>query len=98
MIRIILFSILFFTLLKKQNESFVNPYNRDNYNKNHLDTETFYENMNTDPVIHDNDSLYDIYDKIDNSNKFRRLKDIVCYSDHYCVPTPEFVSRNVDDL
>ena len=39
-----------------------------------------------------------IYDKIDNSNKFRRLKDIVCYSDHYCVPTPEFVSRNLSDL
>lgn len=88
MIRIILFLILFFSLLKKQNESFVNPYNRNNYNKNFLDTETFFENMNTQPIIHDNDSIYDIYNKIDNTTKFERLKDIVCYSDNYCISSP----------
>lgn len=96
MIRIILFLILFFLILKKQTESFINPYNRDNYNKNYLDTETFFENMNTQPIIHDNDSIYDIYDKIDNTNKFSILKDIVCYSDSYCSPSP--VLRTLDDL
>ena len=95
MLNLFLFFILFFRVLQKNTESYINS--NDN-SKNYLDTETFFENMNTQPIIHDTDSVYDIYDKIDNSNKFRRLKDIVCYSDHYCVPTPEFVSRNLSDL
>jgi len=95
MLNLFLFFILFFCVLQKNTESYINS--NDN-SKNYLDTETFFENMNTQPIIHDTDSVYDIYDKIDNSNKFRRLKDIVCYSDHYCVPTPEFVSRNLSDL
>lgn len=96
MLRIILFLILFFCLLKKQKETFVNPYNRNNYNKNYLDTETFFENMNTQPIIHDTDSIYDVYDKFDNTDKFTRLKDIICYSDNYCSPSPVF--RTLADL
>ena len=96
MIRIILFLILFLSLLKKQNETFVNPYNRDNYNKNYFDIKTFFKNMNTKPIIHDNDSIYDIYDKIDNTTKFNRLKDIICYSDNYCSSSPTL--RTLSDL
>ena len=94
MFRIILFLILFFCLLKKQKESFINPSNLNS--NNFLDTKTFFKNMNTQPIIHDTDSLYDIYDKIDNSNKFSVLKDIVCYSDNYCSPSPVF--RTLSDL
>ena len=95
MLRIIFFLILFFCLLKKQKETFVNPYNLNN-NENFIDTETFFQNMNTQPIIHDNDSLYDIYDKIDNTSKFRRLKDIICYSDNYCSSSP--ILKTLSDL
>ena len=52
----------------------------------YLDIETFFKGANKDKMIHENQGLYDMYDKIDTTDKFKDLKDIVCYQKKYCDP------------
>ena len=78
----LLLGLIFFILCRKK-ESFRN-YQMQMFMNNY----TFYKDYDSSDIIHDNDSLYKMSERMNKDDYLLELEEMVCHEPKYCPPTP----------